>query len=132
MRKSNGFPNRLRASQDIQGVQRQVALPERPKRSAFDLIVAFCAIAGLILGVVNFITQTGCEKRVISDKALLKKEIGEEGIRDDDRVRLGSKNGRTEAETARPALHGRRDALRLIPSNEKVDLGTHVEVVLPK
>ncbi len=132
MRKSNGFPNRLRASQDVQGVQRQVALAERPRRSVFDLIVAFCAIAGLILGVVNFVTQTGCRKRVMSGQALLKKVIGEEGIGNDDRVSLGSKTGRTEAESARPALHGRRDALRLIPSNEKVDLGTHVEVILPK
>ncbi len=130
MRKSNGFPNRLRTSQDVQGVQRQAALPERPKRSAFDLIVAFCAIAGLILGVVNFITMTGCEKGVISDRARMKKEISEEGIGDDDRVRLGSKTGRVDP--ARPALHGRRDALRLIPGNEKVDLGTHVEVILPK
>lgn len=39
---------------------------------------------------------------------------------------------RVKADPARPALRGRREALHLIPSNEKVDLGTHVEVILQK
>lgn len=132
MRKSDGFPNRLRTARDIPDGQRQAGFSERPGRSAFDLIVAVCAVAGLILGVVNFIRLSGCEKRAMPEKSSMENETLDAGMGKHGGARRALKAVRNGAESARPAFHGRRDALRHIPSTGEIDLGTHVEVVLPK
>jgi len=132
VRKSDGFPNRLRTTPGVPDGRRNSGFSERPERSIFDLVVAFCAVAGLILGVVNFIRLSGCEKRAVSEKSPMENETLEEGVEKRSSTRRVLKAVRSGAESARPAFHGRRDALRNIPSTGEIDLGTHVEVVLPK
>lgn len=132
MRKSDGFPNRLRTAPSIPDGQRQSGFSERSKKSAFDLVVAFCAVAGLILGVVNFIRLSSCERRAMSENSSMENESLDEVAEKHSITRRALKAVRKGAESARPALHERRDALRHIPSTGEIDLGTHVEVVLPK